>query len=166
MERPTSQTFPGVLETPLQFIFVTSLPNKRYSYHLWLLVITKSGKKKNRNKFTRLQNEVFFLSNIGPPVYNPSPPLPPVDYRPIKSVLCPYIHPRRINAILPYILATATLRHQRLADYISIYRCGSRRCGLCLTEKYITARADQKNVLNKGSVAMGISTFSKILNNC
>ena len=36
--------FPGVLEMPLQFIFITSLSNKHYSYHLWLLVITKSGK--------------------------------------------------------------------------------------------------------------------------
>ena len=40
--------FPGVLETSLQFIFVTSLPNKCYSYHLWLLVITKSGKKERK----------------------------------------------------------------------------------------------------------------------
>ena len=35
--------FLGVLEMPLQFIFITSLSNK-HSYHLWLLVITKSGK--------------------------------------------------------------------------------------------------------------------------
>ena len=55
--------FLWVLETPLQFIFVTSLSNKRYSYHLWLLVITKSVIKK-RNKFNRLQIEVFFLPNI------------------------------------------------------------------------------------------------------
>ena len=59
--------FPGVLETPLQFIFVTSLSNKCYSDHLWLLVITKSGKRKKSNKFTRLQIEVFFLPNISPP---------------------------------------------------------------------------------------------------
>ena len=55
--------FPGVLETPFQVIFIASLSNKRYSYHLWLLVITKSGKKKS-NKFNRLQIEVFFLPNI------------------------------------------------------------------------------------------------------
>ena len=39
---------PGVLETPLQFIFVTYLSIKRYSYHLWLRVITKYVKKKEQ----------------------------------------------------------------------------------------------------------------------
>ena len=38
----------GVLEMPLQFVFVTSLSNKRYSYRLCLLVITKSRKKKEK----------------------------------------------------------------------------------------------------------------------
>ena len=36
---------------PLQIIFVTSLSNKCYSYHLWLLVITKSGKKEKQAGF-------------------------------------------------------------------------------------------------------------------
>ena len=40
--------FPGVLEAPLQFIFVPSLSDKRYSYNLWLLVIPKSGNKKRK----------------------------------------------------------------------------------------------------------------------
>ena len=44
MGRSTPKIFPGVPETPLQFIFVTSLSSIRYSYHLWLLVITKSRK--------------------------------------------------------------------------------------------------------------------------
>ena len=33
MRRSTSEIFPGVMETQLQFIIVTSLSNKRYSYH-------------------------------------------------------------------------------------------------------------------------------------
>ena len=36
-----------------------------------------------------------------------------------------------------------------IAAYASPYRCGTRRCDLCLTEKYIIARAGQKNLLNK-----------------
>ena len=40
--------FPGVQEMPLQFIVVTSLSNKRYSYDWWLLVITKSGKEERK----------------------------------------------------------------------------------------------------------------------
>ena len=36
-----------------------------------------------------------------------------------------------------------------VAAYASTYRCGSRRCDLCLTEKYVTARANHKNLLNK-----------------
>ena len=36
-----------------------------------------------------------------------------------------------------------------IAAYASPYRCGTRRCDLCITEKYIIARADQKRLLNK-----------------
>ena len=36
-----------------------------------------------------------------------------------------------------------------IAAYASPYRCGTRRCDLCITEKYIIARADQKRPLNK-----------------
>ena len=36
-----------------------------------------------------------------------------------------------------------------IAAYASTYRCGSRRCNLCLTEKHVVARADQKNLSNK-----------------
>ena len=36
-----------------------------------------------------------------------------------------------------------------VAAYASPYRCGTRRWDLCLTEKYIIARAEQKNLLNK-----------------
>ena len=90
--------FPGVLEMPLQFIFVTSLSNKCYSYHSWLLVITKSGKKRKKsNKFNRFQIEVFFLPNISPLLYK----LP--KYRLIKFLLCPYICPGHINRILWYL---------------------------------------------------------------
>ena len=35
------------------------------------------------------------------------------------------------------------------AAYATPYRCGTRRCDLCLTEKYIIARANQNNLLNK-----------------
>ena len=34
-------------------------------------------------------------------------------------------------------------------SYASPYRCGTRRCDLCITAKYITARADQRRLLNK-----------------
>ena len=60
--------FPGILETLLQFIFVTSLSNKHYFYQLWLLVITNLEKRKKSNKFNRLQIEVFFLPNMSPPL--------------------------------------------------------------------------------------------------
>ena len=36
-----------------------------------------------------------------------------------------------------------------IAAYASPYRCGTRRCDLCLTEKFIIARAEQKNLLNR-----------------
>ena len=36
-----------------------------------------------------------------------------------------------------------------VAGYASTYRCGSRRCDPCLTEKYVTARTSHKNILNK-----------------
>ena len=36
-----------------------------------------------------------------------------------------------------------------IAACASPYKCGTRKCDLCLTEKYIIARADQKYLLNK-----------------
>ena len=33
--------------------------------------------------------------------------------------------------------------------YASLYKCGRRDCDLCLTEKYLIARADQEQLLNK-----------------
>ena len=33
--------------------------------------------------------------------------------------------------------------------YATPYKCGTRRCDLCLTEKYVIARADQEHLLNK-----------------
>ena len=36
-----------------------------------------------------------------------------------------------------------------IAAYATPYRCGTRRCDLCLPEKYIIARANQNNLLNK-----------------
>ena len=35
--------------------------------------------------------------------------------------------------------------------YASPYKCGTRKCGLRLTEKMVIARADPKNFLNKGT---------------
>ena len=36
-----------------------------------------------------------------------------------------------------------------IAAYGSSFQCGTRRCDLCLTGKYIIARADQERLLNK-----------------
>ena len=36
-----------------------------------------------------------------------------------------------------------------IAAYASMHRCGSRKCDLCLTEKYAIARAIHKNLLSK-----------------
>ena len=36
-----------------------------------------------------------------------------------------------------------------IAAYASACRCGTRRCDLCITEMYITVRANKKNLLNK-----------------
>ena len=36
-----------------------------------------------------------------------------------------------------------------ISTYASTYRCGARRCDLCITEKYIIARVNEKNLLNK-----------------
>ena len=36
-----------------------------------------------------------------------------------------------------------------IAAYASAYICGTRRCDLCITEKYIIASSNQKNLLNK-----------------
>ena len=33
--------------------------------------------------------------------------------------------------------------------YATPYKYGTRRCDLCLTEKYVIARADQEHLLNK-----------------
>ena len=33
--------------------------------------------------------------------------------------------------------------------YATPYKCGTRRCNLCLTQKYVIARADQEHLLNK-----------------
>ena len=48
-------------------------------------------KKKRKSKFNRLQIQVFFLSNISPPF--------PLEYWPIKFVLCPYIRSGCVNGI-------------------------------------------------------------------
>ena len=60
----------------------------------WWLLLQILEKRKKSNSFNRLQIEVSFLPNV-------SPPFP--KYRSIKFVLCPYIHPGRINGILQYI---------------------------------------------------------------
>ena len=36
-----------------------------------------------------------------------------------------------------------------ISMYATPYKCGTRRCDLCLTEKYVIARADQEHLLNK-----------------
>ena len=86
----------------LQFIFVTYLSNKRCSYHLWLLVIKKSGRKTS-NKFNRLQIEVvFFSTNISSPI-SPSPP-PCLNIGPSNQIFrFPYTRSGRINRNLQYI---------------------------------------------------------------
>ena len=33
--------------------------------------------------------------------------------------------------------------------YATSYKCGTRHCDLCLTEKYVIALADQEHLLNK-----------------
>ena len=87
----------------LQYIFVTYLSNKRCSYHLWLLVITKSGRKTTSNKFNRLQIEVvFFSTNISSPI-SPSPP-PCLNIGPSNQIFqFPYTRSGRINKNLRYI---------------------------------------------------------------
>ena len=39
--------------------------------------------------------------------------------------------------------------NRSIAAYATSYRCGTRRCDLSLTEKYLSARANQNNPLNK-----------------
>ena len=46
-------------------------------------------------------------------------------------------------------LGKAFILKWSIAAYASPYRCGTRRCDLCITEKYIIERADQKRLLNK-----------------
>ena len=58
--------------------------------------------KRRKTKFNRLQIELFFLLNIR--IKNISPPyISPPEQRLTKFVLCPYIHPGRINGILRYL---------------------------------------------------------------
>ena len=47
------------------------------------------------------------------------------------------------------VLNARVERIKNIAACASPYRCGKRKCDLCLTEKYIIARADQKYLLNK-----------------
>ena len=46
-------------------------------------------------------------------------------------------------------LGKALILKWSIAAYASPYRSGTRRFDLCITEKYITAREDQKRLLNK-----------------
>ena len=46
-------------------------------------------------------------------------------------------------------LGKAFILKWSIAAYTSLYRGGTRRCDLCITEEYIIARADQKCLLNK-----------------
>ena len=46
-------------------------------------------------------------------------------------------------------LGKAFILKWSIAAYASPCRCGTRHCDLCITEKYIIARADQKRLLNK-----------------
>ena len=54
-----------------------------------------------------------------------------------------------------------------VAAYASTYRCGTRRCDLCLPEKYVTARANHKTLLNKKTEIISKCSHSNkyILNN-
>ena len=49
-----------------------------------------------------------------------------------------------------------------MAVYTTPYRCGTRRCDLCMTEKYRIVRANQNNLLNKRTELIELSTFQKI----
>ena len=46
-------------------------------------------------------------------------------------------------------LGKALILKWSIAAYTSPYRCSTRRCDFCKTEKYIIARAEQKHLLNK-----------------
>ena len=37
----------------------------------------------------------------------------------------------------------------KLSIYATLYKCGTRNCDLCQTEKYVIARANQEHLLNK-----------------
>ena len=118
----------------LQFIFVTTLSNKRYSCHLWLLVITKSGKKKG-NKFNSFQIEVFFFQNISSPLA----PYISLKYRPIKFVLSPYIKlfkviqfvARKIPWIFVWILLIWRVKYFMNAKFFlksNVFWCATYNC--------------------------------------
>ena len=60
--------FLGVLATPLQFIFVTSLSNTCFLTICGCWFLQNLEKRKKGKKFNRLQIEVFFLPNISTPL--------------------------------------------------------------------------------------------------
>ena len=53
------------------------------------------------------------------------------------------------NKNIPYNITWSITAHA------SAYQIGTRKCDLCITEKYIIARAEQKNLLNKRNEIMG-----------
>ena len=94
-------TYSGVFTVNFEYISHLARREKRRK----MCFILEKRKKSN---FNILQIEVFFLPNIILPplsIYKPHPTPPPhtLEYIPIKFVLCPYLHPGRINEILLYL---------------------------------------------------------------
>ena len=63
----------------------------------------------------------------------------PIKYVNITGEIQPALHPT-VNVLLKTLFITA---------YASAYRYGTRRCDVCITVKYIIARANQKNLFKK-----------------
>ena len=62
-----------------------------------------------------------------------------------------HINDRELSKYLWTLKANGTDYHLKwsIKSYASQYKCGTRRCDLCLTEKMIIALADPKVLLNK-----------------
>ena len=84
--------FLGVVETPLQFIFVASLSNNYYFTICGYWLLQNLEKRKKSNNFNRLQMELFFLQNIS---------LPRIQ---THQICCLSVYmPGHINGILWYL---------------------------------------------------------------
>ena len=65
-----------------------------------------------------------------------------------------HVENARRNRSIKTLKVNGTDHHLRwgIKSYASQYKCSTRRCDLCLTEKMIVALADQKVLLNKRAV--------------